>query len=65
MGRTCARGPSLFGPKWSPDGTRIAYYNGDTKEVFVVDFVTGETTLVAEGTAPEWLGNHTLIVEIA
>jgi len=63
--RALVSGPSLFGPKWSPDGTRIAYYNGDTKEVFVVDFVTGETTLVAEGTAPEWLGNHTLIVEIA
>ena len=40
-------------PKWSPDGTRIAYlnpeYNPDNR-VFVVDVATGETTFVAEGT---------------
>jgi Tol biopolymer transport system component len=63
--RALVSGPSLFGPKWSPDGTRIAYYNGDTKEVFVVDVATGETTYVAEGTLPEWLDDHSLIVEIA
>ena len=62
--RALVSGPSLFGPKWSPDGTRIAYYNGDTREVFVVDVATGENTFVAEGTAPEWLDDHTLIVEI-
>ena len=55
----------MFGPKWSPDGTRIAYYNGDTKEVFVVDVAAGETTHVAEGTSPEWFDDHSLIVEIA
>ena len=63
--RALVSGPSLFGPKWSPDGTRIAYYNGDTKEVFVVDVATGETTHVAEGTSPEWVDDHSLIVEIA
>jgi len=63
--RVLVSGPSLFGPKWSPDGTRIAYYNGDTKEVFVVDVATGETTHVAEGTSPEWVDDHSLIVEIA
>jgi Tol biopolymer transport system component len=63
--RALVSGPSLSGPKWSPDGTRIAYYNGDTKEVFVVDVATGETTLVAEGTSPECLDDHSLIVEIA
>jgi hypothetical protein len=53
--------------KWSPDGTRIAYFNqapgltGD--KVFVVDVATGETTFVAEGFVGEWLDDHTLIIE--
>jgi len=29
----------------------------------VVDVATGETTFVAEGTWPEWLDDHTLIIE--
>ena len=62
--RALVTGPSLFGPNWSPDGSRIAYYNGDTEEVFVVDVATGEGTVVAQGTSPEWLDDHTLIVEI-
>jgi Tol biopolymer transport system component len=53
-------------PKWSPDGTRISYinleYNPDGA-IFVVDVATGETTFVAEGTASEWLDDHTLIIE--
>lgn len=39
------------GPRWSPDGTRIAYNNDDNK-IFVVDVATGETTLVAEVGGP-------------
>jgi len=62
--RALVTGPSLFGPNWSPDGSRIAYYNGETEEVFVVDVATGESTVVAQGTSPEWLDDHTLIVEI-
>jgi hypothetical protein len=62
--RALVSDPSLFGPTWSPDGTRIAYYNGDTREVFVVDVATGESTVVAQGTFPHWLDDHTLIVEI-
>jgi WD40 repeat protein len=59
-------GGSAFGPTWSPDGTRIAYINLENEpngRVFVVDVATGETTFVAEGTWPEWLDDHTLIIE--
>lgn len=61
--RTLVSEPSLFSPRWSPDGTRIAYFNAETKEVFTVEVATGETTLAAEGTSPEWRDDHTLIVE--
>jgi Tol biopolymer transport system component len=56
----------LLGPKWSPDGTRIAYVNlenGPDFRVVVADVATGETTFVAGGTDPEWLDDHTLIIE--
>jgi Tol biopolymer transport system component len=64
----------LYGPEWSPDGTRIAYTTRATNwtayttgatnndRVFVVDVATGETTFVAEGIADDWLDDHTLIV---
>jgi dipeptidyl aminopeptidase/acylaminoacyl peptidase len=63
--RVLVNGPSLVGPNWSPDGTRIAYTNANANPytVFVVDVATGETTFVAEGTVSEWLDDHTLIVE--
>jgi Tol biopolymer transport system component len=63
--RVLVRGRSVE-PEWSPDGTRISYinleYNPDGG-IFVVDVATGETTFVAEGTASEWLDDHTLIIE--
>lgn len=65
--RVLVSGPQLFGPKWSPDGTRIAYNDqadGPTgNKVFVVDVTTGETTLVADGFVEDWLDDHTLIIE--
>jgi WD40 repeat protein len=64
--RVLASGPSLFGPKWSPDGTRIAYgdqADGPTRnKVFVMDVATGET-FVADGFVDDWLDDHTLIIE--
>jgi Tol biopolymer transport system component len=66
--RALVGGSYVFGPKWSPDGTRIAYNYGDygdtAAKVFVVDVATGETTFVAEGSWPEWLDDHTLIVDV-
>jgi Tol biopolymer transport system component len=55
----------LYGPEWSPDGTRIAYTIGDidNSRVFVVDVATGETTFVDEAFGFDWLDDHTLIVE--
>jgi Tol biopolymer transport system component len=65
--RVLVSGPSLFGPEWSPDGTRIAYgdqADGPTgNKVFVVDVATGETTFVADGFVNDWLDDHTLIIE--
>ena len=65
--RVLVSGPSLIGPTWSPDGSRIAYYTAAEQRVgeykiFVVDVATGETTFVADGATPEWLDDHTLIV---
>jgi Tol biopolymer transport system component len=62
--RTLVSGPSLALPRWSPDGTRIAYTDqADSTDVkvFVVNVATGQTTFVAEGFADDWLDDHTLI----
>jgi hypothetical protein len=48
--------------RWSPDGTRIAYWTFPSS-VYVVDVATGEETGVASGALPTWLDGHTLIVE--
>ena len=46
-------------PRWSPDGTRIAYV--DESAVFVIDVETGQIAKVLDGGEPEWLDDHTLI----
>ncbi|HUF60034.1 MAG TPA: hypothetical protein VMR89_11245 [Actinomycetota bacterium] len=56
-------GGELYWPRWSPDGTRIAYV--DAGGVYVVDVATGDTSRVIDGEAPDWLDDHTLIVERA
>jgi Tol biopolymer transport system component len=65
--RVFVSGPSLVYPTWSPDGTRIAYIDAEQPmreyKIFVVNVATGETTLVADGTASDWLDDHTLIIE--
>jgi Tol biopolymer transport system component len=61
--RVLVSDPGAYGPKWSPEGTRIAYINAEQDKIFVVEVATGETTFVAEGIAHEWLDDHTLIVE--
>jgi Tol biopolymer transport system component len=47
-------------PRWSPDGTRIAYNDG-SGSVYVVDVSTGERTLVVETDhLPAWVDDGTL-----
>ncbi|MGH2529332.1 MAG: TolB family protein [Actinomycetota bacterium] len=50
----------IWWPRWSPDGTRIAY--ADAGEIYLVDVATGESAMVAEGAVAEWFDDHTLIV---
>jgi len=59
--RALVRDGSFSWPRWSPDGTRIAYSDGGSR-IYVVDVATGSTTKVAEGGNPEWFDDHTLIV---
>jgi Tol biopolymer transport system component len=50
----------IFEPKMSPDGSRIAYQDGDS--IYVVDVSTGESREVAVGRMAAWLDHDTLIV---
>jgi Tol biopolymer transport system component len=58
--RVLVQGDQIEFPRWSPDGTRIAYT--DTDGIHVVDASTGEASLVAEGGTSDWFGDDTLIV---
>jgi Tol biopolymer transport system component len=50
---------------WSPDGSRIVALKPDRSHggIVVIDVVTGDTLLVAEGSEAIWLDDHTLLVE--
>ena len=47
-------------PRWSPDGARIVYTEGEG--IHVLDVATGETSLVAEGGTASWFDDDTLVV---
>ena len=62
--RVLASAPdALMSARWSPDGTRIAYWVFHSLDVRVVDVATGVASYVTEGALPVWLDDHTLIVE--
>jgi hypothetical protein len=52
----------IFEPKMSPDGSRIAYQDGDS--IYVVDVLTGDSSEVAVGRMAAWSDNDTLIVAL-
>lgn len=56
-------GQTVF-PRWSPDGTRIAYGHDGENRTYVLDVATGETTSVAGvSTWPEWVDDDTLMID--
>jgi Tol biopolymer transport system component len=60
--RRLARG-DLLAPRWSPDGTKIAYVDRGRGGTYVVDVTTGGTSRVLDGAYwPEWIDEHTWIV---
>jgi Tol biopolymer transport system component len=62
--RTLVEAREMIGaPTASPDGTRIAYFDGDT-EIYVVDVSTGESAQVAQADdVLSWIDNDTLILD--
>ena len=54
---------AIMSARWSPDGTRIAYWVFHPLDVWVVDVETGVASYVTEGAQPVWLDDHTLIVQ--
>lgn len=59
-GRVLVRGDQIEFPRWSPDGTRIAYT--DAGRIHVVDVATGETSSVAVGEKADWFDGDTLVI---
>ena len=57
-----------WGPDWSPDSTRIAYFaedDGSCCNTYVVDVASGETRPVESGGLfPAWLDDDTLLIEL-
>lgn len=54
------------GGMWAPDGRRIVCLRQDRRhgEIVVVDVVTGDGLVVAEGSEAIWLGDHALLVSV-
>jgi hypothetical protein len=57
--RQLVEAPEIGWPRWSPDGTRIAYEQGG--DVYVMDVASGRSILVTRGGRPEWLDTETLV----
>jgi Tol biopolymer transport system component len=58
--RVLAEGDRIEFPRWSPDGTSIAYTDGDA--IHVVDVSTGENSSVARYGVVDWFDDDTLVV---
>ena len=58
--RRLVEGEGIWWPRWSPDGTRIAYAR--LGKIHVVDVATDATMEVARGGVAEWFDDRTLVV---
>ena len=58
--RVLMEGDQIDYLRWSPDGTRIVYADGDG--IHVVDVSSGQTSLVSEGGSADWFGDDALVV---
>ena len=48
------RPETYFSPRCSPDGSMIAFYTLDSKEIFIIPAEGGEMEKVASGMSPHW-----------
>ena len=64
--RKLVDGGEIWLPRWSPDGSRIGYSDGERNGLFVVDVETGETEQVLNSDEwAEWVDENTMIVDLA
>ncbi len=53
-------------PRWSPNGSQIAYADEGRGGLFVVDVATGETQKILDSAEwPEWVDQRTLILDLS
>ncbi len=45
---------AYFSPRWSPDGSMIAFYTLDSREIFVIPAEGGEMEKITHGISPRW-----------
>jgi Tol biopolymer transport system component len=60
--RTLVETINIGFPSASPDGSRIAFVEGEKDDIFVVEVATGESSKVVDGDEASWLDNDTLVV---
>jgi Tol biopolymer transport system component len=55
-----------FVPRWSPDGSEIAFSDSAKAAILVVDVATGDIRKVYDSDEwPEWVDQHTLIIDLS
>jgi Tol biopolymer transport system component len=45
---------AYFSPRWSPDGSMLAFYTLDSREIFAISTEGGEMERIAPGISPRW-----------
>jgi Tol biopolymer transport system component len=57
---------NIMQPRWSPDGSQIAYSDTGRSGLFVLDVATGETRRILDHDEwPEWVDEDTMIVDLS